>query len=499
MVRNWFYAKVIDNQDPLNLGRVRAASLTLDNEAIRKAPEDFNPVKDAWSEKDPFIYNSLLPLYVWAVPKNEELIQIYYHDSTDSTFLNAYYIQGPFSRIQNIKLENYLQSQKYGDIRGIRQRTANFVRDVDGNYKNPDPDGVFPDPGDVGIMGRGTTDVICRENDVLLRAGKYVGELIGDKDPIGNKNRAFIQLSKFDYSQVKNSQQTFFEVKKNNLQVKFLIEYNISTPENVLNLFKGTCRIYRLLPNKNTLSDNIKVDSNLDDFKYILASEEFDLVGIENVVKFINDFIQTCNKKNKTKNGVELFSPLEEKFPIYFRPTIFNYNLMTSNGNDVAKRNLTSIFDQIKLNKNDNKGGYGLIYERDKVGTPIDFIKKVVNSFNTTSVPQTYAAMGGNKVYLLSQYSQIPGKEKINFSNSLYGFNEIQFSQSIEPNTSSMVRGEELMELLNYIIRFLTTHTHSFPGRAPTSVTEDGSSIENLTTLWRESYSKVLNQYIRLN
>ena len=57
MARLWYYAKVIDNQDPLNLGRVRANILTDDTEAIRQSVEDFNVVTDAWTEKDPFIYD----------------------------------------------------------------------------------------------------------------------------------------------------------------------------------------------------------------------------------------------------------------------------------------------------------------------------------------------------------------------------------------------------------------------------------------------------------
>jgi hypothetical protein len=107
--------------------------------------------------------------------------------------------------------------------------------------------------------------------------------------------------------------------------------------------------------------------------------------------------------------------------------------------------------------------------------------------------------MGGQHVYLLSQLSQIPGKSKINFDNSLYGIDEQTFALQIEPNTSSAVRGEELLELLNIIVRFLVSHTHGFPGEPPIPVTEDGSSVANLIQELNDAYNKVLNQYIRLN
>ena len=84
MARVWFYGKVIDNQDPINLGRIRAKILTDDVEAIIKSVEDYNPLTDSWSEKDPLVFNSFLPLYIYAVPKVDELIQIFYHDPESS-------------------------------------------------------------------------------------------------------------------------------------------------------------------------------------------------------------------------------------------------------------------------------------------------------------------------------------------------------------------------------------------------------------------------------
>ena len=54
--RIWYYAKVLDNQDPLNLGRIRANLLTDDESAITGSEKDFNPLKDKWTEKDPYIF-----------------------------------------------------------------------------------------------------------------------------------------------------------------------------------------------------------------------------------------------------------------------------------------------------------------------------------------------------------------------------------------------------------------------------------------------------------
>jgi len=72
MARNWYYAKVTDSNDPLNLGRVRADILTDDRSAIQKS-DTFDPIKDLWTENDPFVFNSLLPIYLFTVPLKDEL------------------------------------------------------------------------------------------------------------------------------------------------------------------------------------------------------------------------------------------------------------------------------------------------------------------------------------------------------------------------------------------------------------------------------------------
>lgn len=497
--RIWYYAKVLDNKDPLNLGRIRANLLTDDESAITGSEKDFNPLTDKWTEKDPYIFNSLLPVYIYAVPKEDELVQVYYHETQTAQFLNAYYISGPLSRIQNIVQEDYNQSGKYTDISGIQIIGAKNLRNPDGTYKDSDPEGVFPNPGDVAILGRGNTDLILQENTTLLRAGKYKGELVSDTPPSGNPRRAFLQLSKFQQKTILGSTKQVAEVKVQSLQVNFLIEYDVTNPENTFNLFSGNVRLYRLKPAEQTASRNIKVDSDLDQFKILTAQVSFNLLSIDAVIAFINQFIQDCNTKLKTKTGIQLFSASEQRFPIFYRPTNRIYTLMKTTSDANTRTNLTTIFQSVKLNPNSQKGGYNLIYQESKEGEPVKLDYKNYKPITTTNLPETYATLGANYLYLLSSLSQIPGKNKINFENNLYGIEEDQFAKEIFPRTSSAVRGEELLELLNLIVRFLVTHEHGFPGEPPVPVTQDGSSVSNLLQELNNSYQKVLSQYIRLN
>jgi hypothetical protein len=202
-------------------------------------------------------------------------VQVYYHDTQTAQFLNAYYISGPLSRIQNIVQEDYNQSGKYTDISGIQIIGAKNLRNPDGTYKDSDPEGVFPNPGDVAILGRGNTDLVLQENTTLLRAGKYKGELVSDTPPSGNPRRAFLQLSKFQQKTIIGSTKQVAEVKVQSLQVNFLIEYDVTNPENSFNLFSGSVRLYRLKAAEQTSSRNIKVDSDLEQFKILTAQVSF--------------------------------------------------------------------------------------------------------------------------------------------------------------------------------------------------------------------------------
>jgi hypothetical protein len=143
--------------------------------------------------------------------------------------------------------------------------------------------------------------------------------------------------------------------------------------------------------------------------------------------------------------------------------------------------------------------GYGLIYAQGQVGTPLNFVSTSVPQTSYFADPTTYGALASDYLYLLSHSSSIPGKGKINFDNTLYGINIDQFTDEILPKTSSMVRGEELIELINLMVRFLTTHTHAYPGLPPVPVTQDGSNVADLLTELQNAYTKILNNNIRLN
>lgn len=297
-----------------------------------------------------------------------------------------------------------------------------------------------------------------------------------------------------------------------------MVEWVITNPENTQNKFCGTVYLYQLkLDPKNFLtnSDKLKINTVLPaNLKSLVAQESFSSLGIQDTIVFINDFIKSCNFGTRTVNGTVLFTQNQNKFPIYFRPSNLTYEFLDPSisltnyqssptqlcppgTNDVIRKNVQIIFDNIRLNPNDTPG-FGLIWKQDTVGVPIRTDVKEVE--DGTYVPEftSVGAFGAEKLVLLS-HTTFNDKPQINFDNTLYGISGETFFDQVLPATSSMVRGEELMELINLIVRYLVTHTHAFNGLPPVPVTQDGTTVENILTELQNASRKILNENIRLN
>lgn len=500
----FFQCKVLSTEDPMMLGRIRGVRLIDNYDDIIKSVTDppWNEEKDIWTSRDPFVFNPLLPYFVYSTPKVDELVQVMYMNK-DFVYQNQYYVQNTFSSPTATYMEYYFGGNKFTGT-GMQIKNPKPLKNQNGTLTDQEiHKGVFPQPGDNGFLGRGSADLIVKENEVLLRAGKFKGEVLQPNViPTANQQRAFLQLSRFSSTKQQLDPKQVLELKENYVTVKYLIEWVLSNPENTQDKFTGNVYLYQLKPDLSTSSKNLTVDSKIDDkLKTLVVSETFVNLSKIQTIKFINDFIKDCNSKYKTNSGKVLFPRNNpgERFPIYYRPNNLMYNKMMSSSSVAAEtKNLNEIFKGIKLNPA-LQGGSGLIYAKNKVGVPTNIVKKVIPQAKYSNSQGTYGALGGDKLFLLSHNSQIPGKGKINFDDTLYGISPEKFADEITPKTSSLVRGEELMELINLIVRFLVTHTHAYPGLPPVPVTQDGTSTSQILSEIQNAVNKILNSNIRLN
>jgi hypothetical protein len=515
----FFQVQVISNQDPMMLGRIRA-KLLIDNYAdIVKSITDppWNEEKDVWTIRDPFVFSPLMPYFMYQVPKKDEMAQVLYVNK-EFKYQNQYYIQNTFSSPTTTNFEYYVGGNKFTGT-GTQLKNPKPLKNQDGTYTDQSVHkGVFPEPGDNAILGRGSADVVAKQDTILIRAGKFKGaELIPNVPPVANQQRGFLQLSRFNQSKIQLPNKIITEANETVVQVKYLIEWVITNPENSQDKFCGSVYLYQLKPDLSTNSKNLTVGTVVkESLKSLVSEENFTLLSKTETINFINDFIKTCNTKNTTISGKTLFSSELDKFPIFYRPNNLTYSALNLSSESITTsgispnplcpendsnsiKNLTEIFSQIKLRQALKQGGYGLIYAKNKVGKPMNFKTTVVPQEAYKSIQTTYGSLGADTLYLLSHTSAIPGKGKINFDDTLYGISLDQFVDEILPKTSSLVRGEELLELLNLIVRFLITHTHAYPGLPPVPVTQDGSNVTDILTEMQNAYTKILNENIRLN
>jgi hypothetical protein len=496
------------------LGRVRAR-LKIDNyEDIIKSVENWDPLKDPWTARDPFIFNPLLPYFIYQVPEVNEIIQIIYVNQ-DFKYQNQYYVQNNFYSPNAVFDQYNVGGDKFTGT-GMQLKSPRNIKNTDGTYPNNSEVGLYPEPGDNAILGRGNADLIIKKTDVLLRAGKYKSIPQSNINFTGNNKRAFLQLSQFDRVKKSAPNKSVTKTFEVIVQVKYLVEWVITNPENNSEKFCGAVYLYQLKPDSQTNSKQLTVSSVLpENLKNLVASESFTSKSKLDTIQFINDFIRACNDGTTTRTGTRLFSENNNKFPIYFRPSNISYEQLNpafdlSNFQSVSsavcppgqtesiQKNLSEIYAGIRLNPNDEPG-FGLIWKKNTVGVPTKTEIEEIEQQTFEAGPTTFGALGSDRLFLLSHLSSIPGKKVINFDGTLYGISGETFYNEIIPNTSSMVRGEELLELINLIVRFLVTHTHAYPGLPPVPVTQDGTSVSDILTELQLSLKKILNQNIRLN
>ena len=81
LIRKIIYpAEVVDNIDPMMLGRIRAYPL---DKNVRQTLEGYgyDPAKDMWGPKDPFVCLPLLPQFISQVPDIKERVSLFYQNS----------------------------------------------------------------------------------------------------------------------------------------------------------------------------------------------------------------------------------------------------------------------------------------------------------------------------------------------------------------------------------------------------------------------------------
>jgi len=478
-----FLGSVFDNNDPMMLGRVRASGLTDNVQEIYEGIPDWNPKEDPWSNRDPFVFLPLLPFFISQTPKTEEQVQIIYSNPRVQ-FKNQFYIQGPISSPMNSNFEFY-QGANADLGTGIQYSPSLSIKNKDGTYKDNKSSGIFPEPGDNALLGRRSADVIVKEDELLLRAGKTL-YLNPNELPVAFTRRSFIQLTQFRNTKQTEGFNKYTKLNEIVQSVKYLIEYNVFNPENTQNSFTGEINVYSFTSTVLT-NDEFTVTKDYPN-KSLKEVVRFDRLTMVDAITKINSIIEAYNNNEST--------------PYFFRPSLSLNAWQNSQDPNyqIQRTNATSLITNAKPNPSANIKGSGLVFWKNAYGQqyePKKIIEPIVG-YNTLD-PSSYGVMGADNIYLLSHKSKIPNKTKINLDGTLYGISQDKFVDELLNQTSSVVRGEELLQLINLIVQFLVGHVHPFHGLPPVPVATNGSNVASILTEIQQASQKILNGNIRIN
>jgi hypothetical protein len=509
-----FPGYVFDNQDPMMLGRLRVIPETKNYNDVIASVANWNEDNDAWGPNDPLLFLPLLPFYISQTPKKDEYVHIIYMNKKE-LFQNQFYLQGPFSSPMTTPFEHYQGAKKFLSA-GDRIKQGMSLKNQDGEYRDENSKGIFPEPGDNALLGRGTADVIIKENEVLIRAGK-TKELSKDKFPIGNQNRAFLQLTRFTQTKQTLPAETKYRLVQNIQVVKKMIVWDISTLNSTSN-FTGSVKLYNLKPSAKVNTENFKFDTILnlnsgEDYGVELESVSFMGKSFQESVKTINDFISKVFNPNVTFTGITINNPknLSDQFPFIVTPSKQTYEtgkkFSPTNvlGEILEYVNYKRFYNHIKLN-NSKEDGWFLVSE-NKGGKPLfgpqsDVKEETITPTKFNSEDITYGVLGAQKVFLLSQNSTSP-KGQINLSNTLYGIPQDKFvgaGDTLFEKTYSTVRGEEIVKLIEKIVEFLNNHVHPHANMVPDEATQGSKTTKtSINQLLSDVNNTVLNQNIRIN
>jgi hypothetical protein len=494
----------IDNNDPKGVGRIRAVRYSSYTGELEKA-FDYN----AWDDKDLFTAIPFLPTNLNFIPEKGQSVKIINYDTKKDT-VNIEYIAGPFTTMHDYNGQTH-SAQLENTTYGISARHGEDVLDKDGNYVKPKSFGSLAKNTDYGIYGKYGSDVIFTENGVNIRGGKLLSKSFAKSaqkktllsHPIMSDNSSTIHLKKYPKKLEYNNK----DVVTNTLQIqqiKYFIEYDI------YDFLGGEVEVkFYVYDTKNAGPQFISSNSKLEDVVLTTGSTLINAYNINNRVNTSIDptIVFTAadlkeaivnirlNLYKLHHNGLNYFNPIygeTEIHPFYFRCTKECKERPLSTSTEITNRKtlLTNVTFGNRIQE-------GIVFSKSNFDAPTvtSLTKKKVLEESNDNIEQTFAAVKSDKIYLIStdtnEYN-IP----IDFTKiDKYEPTHENYIKDIEPNTYALVRGEVLIDVLQSIIKLITSHQHNLMGPLVQTDPSFVNLMKKITTLEND----MLNKSIRTN
>jgi len=514
-----FPGKVFDNNDPKNLGRLRVLpDQDVSYSKITESIPGWNETVDAWTNRDPILFLPLLPFYLYQTPLVGEYVHILYYDKNYKDG-NRFYIQGPFSDPRYLVKEDFNSAQQ-------QLSTGNQYKQTDNITNYTGSAGIFPKPGDNSFLGRGSTDIVLKPETVLIRAGKTnTSNLKIGVAPERNQFRTFIQLSNFTKTLTEDEIEVISKFDYTLIDSKKILIWNVDNLENNSDQFNGSIGIYNVIPNSSPLvnTQNFKLGTIKEltigtNYQGPIEEFVFKNKSINDIQNLTNQIIQSLFTGKVEIPGYTINSSKNfessQVFPFVVTPSKISYEKggsFTGNTENPVSRsirkNYKTLFDGIQVNYDENVKGFFIVSSNQSgqavIGPTYGIIQEENASLLYSQNPTTYGVMGADKLYFLTHKTTGAPKGEVELlSDTLYGLEPENFigKGRIESKTYSVVRGDELIELLRKIVSYIKGHVHPISTQAPVPVASgNGQTTTEIDEILANAEITILNQNIRIN
>lgn len=477
----------IDDNDPRGLGRVRCVRYS-EYVSEKERSMEYLP----YSAEDPFVVNPFLPNNINVIPKIGQSLKIINYDN-EKLNVNQEYIAGPFINLININDQTFVQ-QIENTAYGNSNKTRSDVFDSEGNYRQKKSEGFYHKKDDYGIYGKNGSDLVFTNGGVVIRGGKLMSHnKLAPKEKLQsmdqplmyNKLPPSFQIKKFPQKYTLEKQKSN-GVSSESKQIKYVIEYDL---DNVTTPTKVTCQIYKITNekdkyNSNTFDRNTLIDP--EDMKPIINGGY-----VKNVTSSKGASIEITNFIYKVYKGTDLSDVTNidyvVDYPLYFRPTKKVVNSANLN---------TEFFNMVKFF---NVGPMdGLIWSKNSITQNTKTVTQEVNVLvPDEEQDESISSLVSDRIFLLSTD---PNESERNVDFNKVNNYEIQqetYVKNIEPETYSMVRGENLVRLLKSMVDVILTHEHNVVG--PMVQNENYEKYTELMERLKNIENEVLNNKIKIN
>jgi hypothetical protein len=500
----------LDNIDPKGVGRIRVEKLS-DSSDAKKNSFEF----EEWGESDPFVAQPFLPTNINFIPEIGQTVKVLSYN-TDSPDTNQEYIAGPFSTQYDYNAQTH-STQVLNNTFGTGFKKKKDIVNKTGELINPKSKNAFAKPKDFAIYGKYGSDVIFTENGLVLRGGKLrskeAANLKNKKalidEPIMSKRSPKMQLRKFP-SRMRIVTVESSEKIKQDATLKYLLEYSIDDLDaprfldvyiyqideeaggyyNTKNFRQDSYKKTKGVKLINNALDNTSPTHTIDLHELEDYAEQ---VANETILNSLASELRICIERFFSE-GFKAFTGIintidTPRFPFAYRPTKELTERQTNN----TKRK--AVFKQI--------GAYGTGPEFSVLWEGIVPPEKVVKKkeevvkVDKDSPEQTFASLTADRLYLLSTDTNAAGGNGVDFAKlDDYEYTQEDYIERIDPNSYSIVRGENLIKFLRAVFEVIITHQHNVIGPL---VQTGNKPLEDLKQLIDSMENDLLNKSVRIN